>query len=142
MADNGTVSGAGATTLVMRAQAVQITSKPFMDAARISGGGAWQIISRHLVPSILPLAALQMMITTTGAVVTDGFISFFGITRTVNNWGTLIYDAFVYGSLWSDNRMLNILLPAASCFTLFALGFYLVSRGLHRVANPDLHSTR
>jgi peptide/nickel transport system permease protein len=137
----GVVSGAGGTTLVMRAQAIQIASKPFMDAAKISGGGSWHIISRHLIPSILPLAALQMMITITGVVVADGFISFFGITRTVNNWGTLIYDAFVYGSFWGGISW-NILIPAASCFSLFALGFFLVSRGLHRVANPDLRSER
>lgn len=139
----GLVMGAGGTVLVMRAQAVQIVSKPFMEAAQISGGGAWHIITQHLLPSIMPLAALQMMISVTGAVVADGFISFFGITRTVNNWGTLIYDAFVYGSLQVGiDSTWNVLVPAAACFTLFALGFYLVSRGLQRVANPELRSDR
>ncbi len=139
----GLVMGAGGTVLVMRAQAVQIASKPFMEAAKISGGGAWHIITQHLLPSIMPLAALQMMISVTGAVVADGFISFFGITRTVNNWGTLIYDAFVYGSLQVGiDSTLHVLIPAAACFTLFALGFYLVSRGLQRVANPELRSDR
>ncbi len=135
----GFVTGAGATTIVMRALAIQIASKPFMEAAHIAGGGPWHIITKHLIPSVMPLAALQMMIAVTGAVVADGFISFFGITRTVSNWGTIIYDAFIYGDMTgSYGAPWHMLIPAAACFSLFALGFYLVSRGLHRVASPSL----
>lgn len=135
----GFVTGAGGTTIVMRAQAIQVASKPFMEAAHIAGGGAWHIITKHLAPSVMPLAALQMMIAVTGAVVADGFISFFGLTRTVSNWGTIIYDAFIYGNISGDyGPPWHMLIPSAACFSLFALGFYLVSRGLHRVASPAL----
>ncbi len=140
----GFVTGAGGTALVMRSHALQVVSKPFMEAAHIAGGGALHIITKHLLPAMLPLAALQMMIAVTGAVVADGFISFFGITRTVSNWGTIIYDAFVYGGLGGNTEagMWHLLLPAAICFSLFALGFYLVSRGLHRVAAPTIREER
>jgi peptide/nickel transport system permease protein len=135
----GFVTGAGSTTIVMRALAIQVINKPFMEAANIAGGGPSHIINKHLIPSVLPLAALQMMIAVSGAVVADGFISFFGITRTTMNWGTIIYDAFVYGSsIGGSDQMWHMLIPAAGCFSLFALGFYLVSRGLHRVASPTL----
>ena len=139
----GFVTGAGGTTIVMRAQAIQIVSKPFMEAAHISGGGPWHIITKHLIPSVLPLAALQMMIAVTGAVVADGFISFFGLTRTTTNWGTIIYDAFVYGNIsGAYGPPWHMLIPSAACFSLFALGFYLVSRGLHRVASPTMREDR
>jgi peptide/nickel transport system permease protein len=135
----GILTGAGGTTLVMRAQAIQIVSKPFMEAAQIAGGGGRHIIFRHLLPSLLPLAALQMMVAVTGAVVADGFISFFGITRTTSNWGTIIYEAFVYAGISGGLGIpWHLILPAAMCFSLFALGFYLISRGLHRVASPEL----
>jgi peptide/nickel transport system permease protein len=139
----GLVTGAGGTVLVMRTHALQVVSKPFMEAAHIAGGGGIHIIVKHLVPAVLPLAALQMMIAVTGAVVADGFIAFFGLTRTVGNWGTIIYDAFVYGNLGAtDTEMWHMLLPAAICFSLFALAFYLVSRGLHRVASPTIREER
>ncbi|MGD9148215.1 MAG: ABC transporter permease [Anaerolineae bacterium] len=135
----GFVTGAGPTALVLRAHALQVVSKPYMEAAHIAGGGAVHIIPKHLLPAMMPLAALQMMIAVTGAVVADGFISFFGLTRTVSNWGTLIYDAFVYKQLGSSGTSTwHMLLPAALCFSLFAMGFYLVSRGLHRVASPTI----
>lgn len=135
----GFVIGAGPTTLVMRAHALQVVSKPYMEAAHIAGGGSLHTITKHLLPAMMPLAALQMMIAVTGAVVADGFISFFGLTRTVSNWGTLIYDAFVYANISSvQGALWHMLLPAALSFSLFAMGFYLVSRGLHRVASPTI----
>jgi len=137
----GVMTGAGGATLVMRAQAIQIVSKPFMEAAQIAGGGGRHIIFRHLLPSLLPLAALQMMVAVTGVVVADGFISFFGITRTSSNWGTIIYEAFVYAGISGGLDIpWHLLVPAAMCFSLFALGFYLISRGLHRVASPELRT--
>jgi peptide/nickel transport system permease protein len=135
----GLVTGAGATALVMRAHGLHVVSKPYMEAAHVAGGGAAHVIIRHMLPAMLPLAALQMMIAVSGAVVADGFISFFGLTRSVSNWGTIIYDAFVYGQVRSTGvGMWHMLLPAAICFSLFATGFYLVSRGLHRVAAPTI----
>jgi peptide/nickel transport system permease protein len=135
----GCVTGAGPTAIIMRSHAIQTMARPYMEAAQISGGGAIHIIVKHLLPAMLPLAALQMMIAVTGAVVADGFISFFGLTRTSSNWGTLIYNAFVYNQISSSGGpMWNMLLPAALCFSLFAMGFYLVSRGLHRVASPTI----
>jgi peptide/nickel transport system permease protein len=134
----GFVTGAGPTVIVMRAHGLQVVSRPYMEAAQIAGGGAWHIIAKHMLPAMLPLAALQMMIAVTGAVVADGFISFFGLTRVSSNWGTIIYNAFVYSGIGSSDRILHMLLPAAICFSLFALGFYLVSRGLHRVASPTV----
>jgi peptide/nickel transport system permease protein len=135
----GFVIGAGPTALVLRTHALQMVSRPFMEAAHIAGGGAVHIITKHLLPAMMPLAALQMMIAVTGAVVADGFISFFGLTRTVSNWGTLIYDSFVYGQLGQTGTGIwHMLVPAALCFSFFAMGFYLVSRGLHRVASPTI----
>jgi peptide/nickel transport system permease protein len=132
----GLVTGAGATMIVLRAHALQIMSRPWIQAAEIAGGSSWHIILRHLLPALLPLAGLQMMIAVTGAVVADGFISFFGLTRPTSNWGTIIYEAFVYGDVSGTDHVWHLLLPAALSFSLFALGFYLVSRGLQRVAWP------
>lgn len=138
----GFVTGAGGTVIVMRTHAQQVVNKPYMEAARVAGGGASQLIIKHMLPAMMPLAALQMMIAVTGAVVADGFISFFGLTRVVNNWGTIIYDALVYAANIgrAGISMWNMLFPAAISFSLFAMGFYLVSRGLHRVAAPRIRA--
>jgi peptide/nickel transport system permease protein len=132
----GLVTGSGAAAIVLRAQALQIVSRPYVEAAEVAGGSSWHIILRHLLPAMLPLAGLQMTIAVTGAVVAGAFISFFGQTRTTSSWGTLVYEAFVYGEASGTDHIWYQLLPAALALSLFALGFYLVSRGLQRVASP------
>ena len=138
----GLAIGASSTTIVMRAQALKIAAMPFMEAAKIAGGTPIQVMTRHLLPNMLPHAALQMMIAVSGAVVADGFISFFGFTRTTSNWGTMIYNGFVYSTLSAGPPAWHVLLPPAVAFTLFAMAFYLVSRGLQLIADPRLRDSR
>ncbi|KAA3645805.1 MAG: ABC transporter permease [Chloroflexi bacterium] len=134
----GLAIGASSTTIVLRAQAIKISVMPYMEAARIAGGGPLQIMTRHMLPNMLPHAALQMMIAVAGVVVADGFISFFGFSRLVSNWGTMIYDAFVYSAFLKEAPAWQALIPPAVAFTLFAMAFYLVARGLQLVADPRL----
>ena len=48
------------------------------------------------------------------AVVADGSISFFGLTRTTSNWGAVIYDGFVYAGISNSQGSLCCLLPSVS----------------------------
>ena len=138
----GLVTGAGSAAIVMRTAALKVAAKPFMEAAHISGGGAMHIMVKHFLPNMLPLAALQMMISVSSSVIAYGFVSFFGLQRIDLNWGTLIYDAFLYGMIGGSGPQWHVLIPAALAFSLFSLGFYLVSRGLHKVADPQLRDDR
>lgn len=134
----GVIAGLGGAAVVMRSHALSIITKPFIEAARVAGGGARQIMLNHIVPHMLPLAAVYMMVTVTGAVVADGFVSFLGITRTHHNWGSMIYMALAYEGLISDTKPWNVLIPPSITFSLFAAAFYFISRGLHQVAEPRL----
>ncbi len=134
----GAVTGLGSAAIVMRTAALKVSAKPFMEAAHVSGGGALHVMGKHFLPNMLPLAVMQMMIAVSGAVVADGFISFFGLRRVTANWGTLIYDGYLYATVAGDLTQWNLLLPAALCFSLFAMAFYLLSRGMHRVVDPRL----
>ncbi len=134
----GLVTGAGSAAIVMRTAALKVAAKPFMEAAHISGGSSMHIMVKHFLPNMLPLAALQMMISVSSSVIAYGFVSFFGLQRIDLNWGTLIYDAFLYGMIGGSSPQWHVLIPGALAFSLFSLGFYLVSRGLHKVADPQL----
>ena len=58
----GLLAGAGAAALVVRSQAVTTMRRPFIDTARTSGAGGTRIVLRHLVPHLIPLAAIPMLI--------------------------------------------------------------------------------
>jgi peptide/nickel transport system permease protein len=137
----GLVAGLGGAAIVMRSYALSLRHKPFIQASQIAGGGTVHIILRHMIPHMLPLAALYMMISVVGAVVADGFISFFGFSRSYINWGSIIYSAFTIQDAVNSTVTWNVLVPASLALSFFAAAFYLVARGLHRIADPRLRGT-
>lgn len=132
----GIIAGLGAGAIVVRAQAVRVMVTPFIDAARVAGGGAGRIIVRHVVPHLFPLAALFMMISVVGAVVADGFISFLGQTSVRLSWGTMVAYAITFRNPITGAVSWNTILPPSIALSLFAAAFYLVSVGLREVADP------
>lgn len=135
----GLIAGLGGAAITLRAYAQIVMAKPFVEATRIAGGGAFYIIRRHLVPHMIPLAGTLMMVSVVGAVVADAFVSFFGVTRLYLNWGTMIYTSQVYGSVFGNIEW-HVLLPPSLALSLFATTFYLIARGMQEVADPKLRS--
>jgi peptide/nickel transport system permease protein len=133
----GLLTGLGGAAIIMRSYAMTVMAKPFIDASRVAGAGGTRIIFNHLIPQMLPLAAVQMLLTITGAIFADGFSSFLGLSRVRLNWGTMIWDAFTFLTL-SPTVPWNVLLPPALAISMFAAAFYFIARGLHEVAEPRI----
>lgn len=133
----GLIAGLGGAAIIMRSQALSIVHKQFIEAARVAGGGKFHIFLHHLTPNVLPLAAVQMLLTVTGAVFAFGFSAFLGLSRTRLNWGSMIYSGFVYQGL-SAVITWNVLIPAALAISFFSAAFYFIARGVHEVAEPRL----
>lgn len=133
----GLIAGIGGAAIVMRAQALTIVHRPYVDAARIAGAGGWHIIFHHLIPNMLPLSAVQMLLSVTGAVFADGFSTFLGLQRTRLNWGSMIYESITNQGI-NTTITWNVLIPAATTISLFAAAFYFIARGVHEVAEPQL----
>ncbi len=133
----GFLVGLGVVAIVLRAHALTIVNKAFIEAARIAGGGSLHIIFKHVVPHLVPLATVNMLLTVTGAIFANGFIAFLGLSRAQLNWGSMIYDSFTYQGI---NGMIpwNVLVPSALAISLFAASFYMIALGLQDVTNPRL----
>ena len=137
----GLIAGAGSVAIVMRSYALTLVSKSYIDAARVAGAGNWHIIFRHLIPQMLPLAAVHMMLAVTGAVVADGFLTYTGLRQDRLNWGYMVNLSFEWAPITGDKVQWNLVIPPAMSLSLFAAAFYLVSRGLHEVTDPRLRKT-
>lgn len=138
----GIITGLGAGAIVLRSQALKVMAQPFVDATRVAGGRGRHIIFRHLVPHLFPLAALYMMLAVVGAVVADGFAAFLGQTRSLVNWGTMVYYGITFGANFGSQIPWNALIVPAVALSLFAAAFYLVSVGLREVADPRFKAIR
>lgn len=133
----GVLSGFGGTAIVIKSQALTVKVKPYIEAARISGGGDWHIISRHMVPNLMPISLLYMMFVVTGAIFSEAVLSFFGLTEIEMSWGLMINTTQVFGYLLRFDTW-YLLIPASLAITLLCAAFYLVGRALDEVVNPRL----
>ncbi|MDI3517465.1 MAG: hypothetical protein PWP37_1417 [Thermotogota bacterium] len=137
----GLLSGFGGITLVLKAQALTIKVKPFIEAARVAGGSNAYIIFNHIVPNVMPLSFLYMMFSVTSAVFSEAVLSFFGLLKIRMSWGIMINTVWSSGYLSSGQAIGTywwLWLPAGAAITLLCSAFYFLGRGLEEIVNPRL----
>jgi peptide/nickel transport system permease protein len=131
----GLVYGLGAGAIVVRSRALVVMGKPFIEAARVAGGSPTWIISRHLVPHLLPYVAVQVLAGVTGALIVQGFVEYnAGGTRV--GLGNLVYQAITYHEALFTPPPWSTLLAGGLTLSLLAATFYLMSSGLEKMLEP------
>jgi peptide/nickel transport system permease protein len=133
----GLLSGFGGTAIVIKSQGLTVKVKPYIEAARIAGGGDLHIIFKHMVPNLLPISLLYMMFVVTSAIFTEAILSFFGLTEIEMSWGLMINTTQTFGYLLRFDTWF-LLIPASLAITTLCAAFYLVGRALDEVVNPRL----
>ena len=136
----GILSGFGGTGVVLKSQALSVVVKPYIEAARTSGGGSFHIILVHVVPNLLPLSFLYMMFTVTSAIFSEAVLSFLGLLDVRMSWGLMIHTTESAGYLLQVSEFWWLIFPASLSITLLCSSFYLVGRSLDEVVNPRLRS--
>jgi peptide/nickel transport system permease protein len=129
----GVLTGISSGALVLRSQAMPIMTSVYVDAARVAGASNMQVIARHLIPSLVPIACAYVVLGAAGAIITQGFLSWLSYTASYSDWGTLVYWAIVTRD-FTGQLLWHVLLAAGAALTLMVLGFHLLSIGFRRAA--------
>ncbi|QCD58810.1 ABC transporter permease [Streptomyces hawaiiensis] len=83
------------TARIVRAEVLSLRSRPYVDAAVSGGASRWRVAVRHLLPAVLPQAALAAVLMVPHAMWHESALSFLGLglpTHTAS-LGTLIQSA-------------------------------------------------
>ncbi|WP_405765136.1 ABC transporter permease [Streptomyces sp. NBC_01538] len=83
------------TARIVRAEVLSLRSRPYIDAAVSGGASRWRVTVRHLLPGVLPQAALAAVLMVPHAMWHESALSFLGLglpTHTAS-LGTLIQSA-------------------------------------------------
>ncbi|MFF0595088.1 ABC transporter permease [Streptomyces antibioticus] len=83
------------TARIVRAEVLSLRSRPYIDAAVSGGASRWRVLVRHLLPGVLPQAALAAVLMVPHAMWHESALSFLGLglpTHTAS-LGTLIQSA-------------------------------------------------
>ncbi|NMB10880.1 MAG: ABC transporter permease [Firmicutes bacterium] len=90
----GLLSWPPATRLV-RGQVLSLKSREFVVAARALGASDWLIITKHILPNVIPVLLAQITFQVGGAILTEAGLSFLGmgVPMPTPSWGNMLEPA-------------------------------------------------
>ncbi|MFF8833548.1 ABC transporter permease [Streptomyces sp. NPDC015131] len=129
------------TARLVRAQTIAVESRPYIERARALGGGHGHIMSRHVLPNVMPLVLSQTTLCISSAILTEATLAFLGLgDPTVVSWGGMLQDAREAGAVSSGHWW--YLAPPGIAIAVVALAFTLCGRAIESVLNPRLGAGR
>jgi peptide/nickel transport system permease protein len=125
------------TARLIRAQVLSVKTRLYVDRSRALGAGHWHVISRHILPNVMPLIFANLTLTVPIAILSESTLSFLGLGDPLRvSWGTVLQDAF-------DNSAVTLgawwyyLAPGLGII-LVALAFTMCGRALEEILDPRL----
>ncbi len=117
---------------VARAQVLRVREQEFVLAARALGVGPWQVMLRHILPSIWSPIIVQVTFGLAGVVLAEASLSYLGLGPPIPyTWGALLTQGTNY--FWTTPHLL--LVPGLS-IALLVLGCNLLGDGLRDHLDP------
>jgi peptide/nickel transport system permease protein len=123
------------TARLVRAQTLSVEARPYLERARVLGGGHWHQMSRHVLPNVMPLVLANTTLTVAIAILSETTLSFLGLGDPFRvSWGSMLDSAFSAGAISAGAWW--YLLPPGLCVVAVVLAFTLVGRALENVLDP------
>lgn len=119
-----------------RGQVINIKSEDYVDSARAIGLPTHRILSRYILPNVLPPILVQATLTIATAIIAEASLSFLGLGQQppAPSWGSMLNTAknFLNQAPWMA------MWSGLSIF-LVVLGFNLLGDGLRDALDPREH---
>jgi len=83
---------------VVRAEALSMSQRDFVMAARALGAPSQRLIARHVLPNVAPTIIVMAALGTSGTLLLDAALSFLGlgVPPPTPSWGRMIEEATIY----------------------------------------------
>ena len=120
---------------VMRAVALTIRPRPFIEASRAIGATPTRILLRHVVPNALPPVIVVGTVSAASAILAEAGLSFLGlgVTPPTATWGSIISDG---QSAITTNPLISI--AAGMCIAVTVIALNLLGDGLRDALDPQM----
>jgi peptide/nickel transport system permease protein len=125
------------TARIVRAQALAVTARPYIERARALGAGDWHLITRHILPNVVPLIFANTVLIVAVAILSETTLSFLGLGDPLRvSWGSMLDAAFSHGA--ASIGAWWYLVPPGVAILLVVLAFTMCGQALEAVLNPRL----
>ena len=93
----------------MRAQALSVKERTYVERSQALGSGSWHMITRHILPNVFPVLFSNMVLTVSLSILSETTLSILGLGDPNSiSWGVMLGEAFEEGALtagiwwWTD----------------------------------------
>jgi peptide/nickel transport system permease protein len=125
------------TARIVRSQVLTVKERAFIERARAIGAGDFHIVTKHVVPNVMPLVFANTVLLISLAIFSEAFIDFFGLgDPDVISWGMMLEAAYGFGAF--DSNAWWWILPPSVAIILCILAFSMVGYALDDILNPKL----
>ena len=125
------------TARIVRAQALSVKSRPYVERSRALGASNWHLISRHILPNVGPLIFANTILTVAIAILSETTLSFLGLGDPLSvSWGTMLDFAFSAGAATTGTWWW--LVPPGLAIVFVVLAFTMCGFALDEILNPKL----
>ncbi len=125
------------TARVIRAQVLSLRERAWVEAARMTGCSQARIMFVHVLPQVLPLAALYGSVAIGWAILAEAAASFLGFgDPQAMSWGVMLQDAYANQAL--SRGAWNWFAPPGAAIMAMVLAGFLISRGSEKLLFPKL----
>jgi peptide/nickel transport system permease protein len=135
-----TLTGWSYTARQLRAQALSLRSRDFLEAARVRGERSLYIVVVEIIPTMTSLLVAAFLTNALYAVLFSSSLQFIGLGDPyVTSWGTMLYwaennEAFQVAPQW-------IIVPGL-CIVALGAAFALLNYAFDEIGNPALRPVR
>lgn len=127
------------TARIIRSQTIAISSTQMVEAARAIGAGHLRIISRYILPAVLPIVLLDFASVVAYAILAEATLGFLGVgAQNTYTLGNILNQARLTGA-WR-NAWWWIAIPGFFIGSI-SLSIYMIVRSLEPIANPRIRRT-
>jgi peptide/nickel transport system permease protein len=129
------------TARQLRAQALSLRNRDFLEAARVRGERAPYIIVVEIIPTMTSLLVASFLTNALYAVLFSSSLQFIGLGNpSVTSWGTMLYWA-ENNEAFQTGQALWIIVPGL-CIVALGAAFALLNYAFDEIGNPALRPVR
>lgn len=126
---------------IIRSQVLSVKTRPYVEAAIVSGATQWRVMVRHILPAISSLVIVNGVLMASGMILAEAGLSFlgFGDPKAIS-WGKMLSQAqsghaLLLGLWWW------IVTPGAAIFVT-TIGFLQIGYALEELLNPYVRKSK
>jgi peptide/nickel transport system permease protein len=125
------------TARLVRSQTLSVKERPYVERARALGAGSWHLITRHVLPNVMPVIMANTVLIVAIAILSETALSFLGLGDPLSkSWG-LILEQASNGGAATQGAWWWLGAPGI-CIVLVVLAFTMIGFALDQIINPRL----